>query len=546
MNCRSSIKPVIVSWKLSAILILALGALCSSRADLILEYKFDETGTNAPSTGSQTTNLYLFNAANVSTDLHGIVTSGVSGSSTDRALDLTMALGMGSSPGSADVNTRHTADLEAIDSLQSFTLSGWFKTPADVAIGGSAVLIDNITASSFTNGFRLSCSGTALYLEVDIGSAVSAGTPSYDDKNRWVFFAVTYDGTASANNVKFYRGYRTGSEARQRGILTCVSTSTLDKAAVDNDSQALYVGNRSTRLRPFKGFLDNVRIHGSKTDATGALSAAQLEDLRAADAAGVPDSKMLMEYLFNETGTNALGSGLVPYPLWLASSNAVATDYHGAAGTGVSEKDTDRGLDLTSATAWGNQGKGPLGKQAADYGEFDSLVSFTLSGWFKTLPGEIIDRYAKLFSKYPSTPTYGIDLAATGGQLSLTVDGGTVMTPFSETGKWVFFAVTYNGSLSTNNVKFYKGFRKASEGGGFTPVSCVATGTIDKGVTENNSSALIIGNSGAYDRPFKGWLDNMRLFGSYQDGSGALTLEQIEALRIGDYRYIGGSVMVVR
>ncbi len=332
-------------------LIVVAAAIGGSRlapAAPILEYAFNETGTTAPSTGTETTSLTLYNAANAATDLHGTAGSGVSGVSTDRCLDFSSAQGMGSAPGVADVDSRHSADLDAIDTLKSFTVSGWYKTSVpDATIGGYAVLFDNNSAN---NGFRLSCAGPNLALYVDDGNVASTGS-AFDDKNRWVFFAVTYDGTLAVGNVRFYRGYRTASEARQRLILSCVYTGSLDKATLGSEALALRVGNSSARNRPFKGYLDNIRIFGSKTDATGALGGSQLETVRAADVADVPDSRKLLEYTFNETGTNAPSSGLYLRTLALLNTNGVPKDFHGGAGSGVRGLGDDRALDFTSATA---------------------------------------------------------------------------------------------------------------------------------------------------------------------------------------------------
>src|SRR3990167_3976532 len=78
----------------------------------ILEYKFDETGTTAPSTGSDATAVTLRNSAGVATDLHSADGLGVSGVTGDRAFDNTASTSMGGSGGRAD-----QADLAAIDTL---------------------------------------------------------------------------------------------------------------------------------------------------------------------------------------------------------------------------------------------------------------------------------------------------------------------------------------------------------------------------------------------------------------------------------------------
>ena len=113
----------------------------------ILKYKFDETGTTAPSTGSDVTAVTLRNSAGAATDLHSADSLGVSGVTGDRAFDNTASTSMGGSGGMAE-----QADLAAIDTLTSFTLQGWFKTDGSTAIGGGsgsskAVLLHNTSGS---------------------------------------------------------------------------------------------------------------------------------------------------------------------------------------------------------------------------------------------------------------------------------------------------------------------------------------------------------------------------------------------------------------
>src|SRR3990172_8404373 len=175
----------------------------------ILEYKFNETGTTAPSTGSDATAVTLRDSAGAATDLHSADGLGVSGLTGDRAFDNTASTSMGGSGGRAD-----QADLAAIDTLTSFTLQGWFKTDGSTAIGGGigiskAVLIHNTSGIAVNAvGFELFGQQGDLKLAVD-GS--NASTSEYGDTQSWVFFAVTYDGTLASNNVKFYKGSRTST-----------------------------------------------------------------------------------------------------------------------------------------------------------------------------------------------------------------------------------------------------------------------------------------------------------------------------------------------
>src|SRR3990167_8181136 len=138
----------------SVCLILYLGQTVQAQT-AILKYTFDETGTTAPSTGSDVTAVTLRNSAGAATDLHSADGLGVSGLTGDRAFDNTASTDMGGSGGRAD-----QADLAAIDTLTSFTLQGWFKTDGSTAIGGGiskAVVLHN------TSGIAVNAAGFELF-----------------------------------------------------------------------------------------------------------------------------------------------------------------------------------------------------------------------------------------------------------------------------------------------------------------------------------------------------------------------------------------------
>jgi hypothetical protein len=110
-------------------------------------------------------------------------------------------------------------------------------------------------------------------------------------------------------------------------------------------------------------------------------------------------------------------------------------------------------------------------------------------------------------------------------------------TSFGATDEWVFMAVTYDSTLAdtSSNVKFYIGSETS-------PVTAVATtGTtlsfVDgEPVTVDSVPAFLgnYGNDNSFNRAFIGLMDNVRIYGSTSDGSGALGLADLEALRVGD------------
>lgn len=245
-----------------------------SAQTLLLEYNFNQivaSGTTAPSTGSSTTDLTLYNSSGTATNLHGAAGSGVSGMAGDLAFDNSASTGMGSAGTGGRAQTATT--VAAVNTLKSFTITGWFKT-ADVSpISGNAILVNNQSGAS--DGFRVygSASGV-LALNVNGIGVTSTGTTAYAPTQSWVFFAVTYDGTSSLNNVKFYVGGT--SSATLLNV-----TRTLDQGTTANNTSGLSIGNiLGTNVRPFDGQIDNINIYGSQADSYGVLNLSQIEAIR--------------------------------------------------------------------------------------------------------------------------------------------------------------------------------------------------------------------------------------------------------------------------
>ncbi len=245
-----------------------------------LSYFFNETGTTALASGTASDNagnpLLNFIGNNGSpADLHAGPGSGVSGEAGDLAFDNTASTGIiNASRG------QHAGDFDAIDALQQFTLSGWFKLPetATESIGRQDALIENSTISVLDDpaGFRLrggarADSGT-LELRVNRDFSIESSA-AYTEIGEYVYFAVSYDGTSSSNNVKFYKGTTDGN-------VTLVDTLSLNAGVVQDEDIPLSIGVTRTSgltINPFNGLLDNIRIDDS------ILSAEQLESNRLSD-----------------------------------------------------------------------------------------------------------------------------------------------------------------------------------------------------------------------------------------------------------------------
>ncbi len=521
-------------------------------ADPILHYTFNTPGTNAPSTGTDTTPLYLLASAGVYTNLHGGPGSGTTGQPGDRCLDFSSATGMGS--GDTGPLAKHLASVDSIKDLKSFTQSGWYKTshPGELPVQ-YARMLENYWAG-WGSQLNAGGGGSELYMTIlDDGPDFGASSPaaSFNQANTWYFFAVTYDGTLSTNNVRFYRGYLNAIEAGAKPAFACLSTNTIDEGTVLMPNGAiLAVGNSLEFNRPFRGYFDNIRVYGSKTDASGVLTDSEVEAIWTSETR--PGTNLLLEYTFDETGTEAPSSGYYDTPLSLRDASDALTDLHGPAGSGVSGEPDDRALDLSSASAMGVAGTGPIARHTADFDAVDTLASITITGWYKTsFLGEALANYANLVNNTVSSTGYilqGNSSTTKGMAFAVNNAGGgtTVNNLYADANKWVFVAATYDSTATTNNLRFYRGYRNQIEAAGKPLLACVQTNTYLEGIAANDGVAFCVGNRPGRDRTLRGYMDNVRLFGSKRDGSGALDADAIAAIRAADYPAVRASILIVR
>ena len=238
----------------------------------------------------------------------------------------------------------------------------------------------------------------------------------------------------------------------------------------------------------------------------------------------------LLSYNFDEAGTQAFATGSAATAgapaLTIMGSGAA----RGAPGSGVTGKASDRAFDNTLGSGIFGGGEAA---HAGDFQPIDALNSFTLTGWYYIAPGgEAIGRQASLIENinYQASSStqggYGVTGAssANAGALRVRVNEvtGVESAPgtYADVGKYVNFAVTYDGTLGV--VNFYKGLVNQ-------PVTLVGTAAYAKGPVADESQPLILGESSGGSsltfNPFNGLIDDVGIYGQ------ALTLPQIEALR---------------
>lgn len=163
---------------------------------------------------------------------------------------------------------------------------------------------------------------------------------------------------------------------------------------------------------------------------------------------------------------------------------------------------------------------------SAGSSEVNALTSFTITLWFNAQG--TVTAGDRLLSTLSSGTFKGFDLnlqaltstatniSASGFRLGLLVDGtsgGSALfssagTSVNASNQWVFLAVSYDGTKTTDNVSFYTG----TSGSAVTQLGVV--GTLNMGAVDSTTGSLQIGNTTATtgDRTPTGLFDDVRVY----------------------------------
>lgn len=247
-------------------------------------------------------------------------------------------------------------------------------------------------------------------------------------------------------------------------------------------------------------------------------------------SASVASAAPILEYTFNDnpTGSTATNTGSASgNDLTMKNSGGVATNLHSANMLGVSGLAGDYAFDNTASTGMGSSFVGGYAATSST-SALASSKSITVTGWFKTAGTTMFSDRAYLLS-YGTFSLYGDSVRPGAIQTSINTGGGptSVTAGYSATESWVFFALTYDGTLTTSNALFYVGTTSSA-------VSLVSTRDANQGALAATSSILSLGNVTSANRVFDGYLDNFRVFASTTDDSGVLNMANLEAIRAND------------
>jgi len=260
-----------------------------------------DTSLNA---GAFHATLAMYNPAGTAADLHGAAGTGVTNTiATDltRAMDFSSAVTpsqtnqpVGNAAGTTQNNAVVAADLNDTTlgaglgnagTISNFVVTLWFKQKAMMPAGaniGPRLWILNAGTAGVDSGANANTLGlkfqanNQIYFQfgadtVTVGPAQASPYPT----NKWLFMAITYDGT----NAAMYYGSDTAAAQLLGTAVTAGRTVSLGGSA------CLAIGNRhsaTTNARGFNGLINDFRFYSG-----GVPTAAFVESIREA-AVGYP------------------------------------------------------------------------------------------------------------------------------------------------------------------------------------------------------------------------------------------------------------------
>lgn len=255
-----------------AIAMAGMCCLMSQSQAQLLEWKFDEeSGEVAESSGTAGSAPLAMKNDRMSVSLFTPDAGGASGKPGDRAFELSGATGMGANNppynGPVGMVKPNTEGLSALGGLESLTITGWLK-PASAVTGAARIVVGK------TFSVQAGSSGELQFAVIpDSGQPIHVNSaPRYTEVGMWMFFAITYDGTRTMDNVSFYVG-ATGAG------LELICTGSIDGGKLPPFSGGLEIGNSSAGVRPFQGMIDDLAIYGAENGADGALPQAKIEEI---------------------------------------------------------------------------------------------------------------------------------------------------------------------------------------------------------------------------------------------------------------------------
>jgi hypothetical protein len=241
--------------KMKKMILLVVLLVCNfAFADLLVDLSF--SGDSLENFGTAGETAYLSDGSPaVFTDGVATARSGV----TSRALDIS---GISDTITLGSLAAGEGGVIDALNGLQSFTISFWVKVD-DNYMASAAPVHRRENSSPWDYNIQARTTGHARpHAVVNNVWSLPKTNGYFGYTNTWAFLAMTYDGTATEDNLGFYRNDISSGSAYLHGI-----RQTANAGAVNASNYPIHFGSGSNVI------IDNIKVFGSKTDTSGDLSA---------------------------------------------------------------------------------------------------------------------------------------------------------------------------------------------------------------------------------------------------------------------------------
>lgn len=207
--------------------------------------------------------------------------------------------------------------------------------------------------------------------------------------------------------------------------------------------------------------------------------------------------------------------------------NPVGMERPGGAQAGI----VGKAFDNRASTGMGIEGTGASalysGPKEMAFGE---LASFSVVAWIHT---DAMQGGSAQILSFGGTQDPLILGMPSRNKISLQIGENAAIfenNQFDSSGQWVFIAVTYNSLSSDQNIRCYVG-RQNSGGLQLAGEKNSLHGPWN-GRAKGPRWSLAVGNTPLPEknRPFQGLIDQVRIYGSTDTGTGALSREELETL----------------
>lgn len=420
------------------------------------------------------------------------------------------------------------ADAVLDSGLEQFTICGWFRSDS-VPVNAVTLLVRQADSGTAGPGYVRILFDAFGRLRLIVNDVWEDQLHWYATEKTWTFFAVTYDGSASTDNVTWYYATENNAVYVQAGA-TATHGSLAGGSLAASDSP-LVIGDDSTvGAHTYDGTLDEIRLYNM------VLTAGQVEEVRQLinspeptdslfDPANTPEPLVYLPY---DGGWNNQGTAG-------ESEVTVLSGYDEGTNTltGPSFAEGVRGqcLDLSMRTSQVVfEEKGGIRYDDNDdpnapmKAALNGLRSFTVCGWMKVDQTNLGNGSSPFFFQRRDNQLYEYKIRFQTDQYgrpkSILNHVSGPWTPYAwwnmqPASGWQFKAYTYNADDFGQEEKWYYAQKEAN--GALRAIRPQSVGLL-----ENSNEAVHL--FPAYD----GFADEVYLFGSKTDGSGALTLEQIQ------------------